>query len=161
MIRKLITLRRPIVDLCKSNSWRLNDTSFIRPSSPLFATFRCYSFKGSMQRGPSPPPLPKEDQEEFERLQRQANVSRAFQEYEDKVELEDDNAELDEELLQAGPQINQSSMAAQNLHPDFHYRNIKPDFEGDKNPKTGEVGGPKQDPLRHGDYSFNCRVTDF
>lgn len=35
------------------------------------------------------------------------------------------------------------------------------EFEGDVNPKTGERGGPKQDPLKHGDYSFNGRVTDF
>jgi hypothetical protein len=39
-----------------------------------------------------------------------------------------------------------------------------PEFEGDKNPKTGEVGGPKNEPLRwgsEGDWSFNGRVTDF
>jgi hypothetical protein len=39
-----------------------------------------------------------------------------------------------------------------------------PEFEGDKNPKTGEVGGPKNEPLRWGaagDYSYNGRVTDF
>ena len=36
-----------------------------------------------------------------------------------------------------------------------------PEFEGNVNPKTGEVNGPKQDPTRHGDWSFNGRVTDF
>ncbi|KAK8092065.1 hypothetical protein PG997_002426 [Apiospora hydei] len=39
-----------------------------------------------------------------------------------------------------------------------------PEFEGETNPKTGEVGGPKNEPLRWGaagDYSFNGRVTDF
>lgn len=39
-----------------------------------------------------------------------------------------------------------------------------PEFEGDKNPKTGEVGGPKNEPLRwgsSGDWSYNGRVTDF
>ncbi|KAK4243063.1 Lactonase, 7-bladed beta-propeller-domain-containing protein [Corynascus novoguineensis] len=39
-----------------------------------------------------------------------------------------------------------------------------PEFDGDKNPKTGEVGGPKNEPLRWGgqsDWSFNGRVTDF
>lgn len=116
---------------------------------------RSYSFPG-INKGPSPPPLPKEDQEEFERLQRQANLSRAFQEY-----AENDEGELDEAALEDGPRINQESVQAQNLHPDYHYSNIKPDFEGDTNPETGEVGGPKQDPLRHGDYSFNARVTDF
>ncbi len=39
-----------------------------------------------------------------------------------------------------------------------------PEFEGDKNPATGEVGGPKNEPLRwgsKGDWSFNGRCTDF
>jgi hypothetical protein len=39
-----------------------------------------------------------------------------------------------------------------------------PEFEGDRNPKTGEVGGPKNEPLRwggDGDWSYNGRVTDF
>lgn len=45
------------------------------------------------------------------------------------------------------------------MHPQF--RKPYADFEGEKNPETGEIGGPKQDPLRHGDYSFNGRVTDF
>ncbi|RDA89720.1 hypothetical protein CP533_2517 [Ophiocordyceps camponoti-saundersi (nom. inval.)] len=39
-----------------------------------------------------------------------------------------------------------------------------PEFEGDANPATGEVGGPKNEPLRWGsagDWSYNGRVTDF
>jgi len=36
-----------------------------------------------------------------------------------------------------------------------------PEFEGDVNPATGEQGGPKREPLRHGDWSFNGRATDF
>ncbi|KAI8146233.1 hypothetical protein BJV82DRAFT_600996 [Fennellomyces sp. T-0311] len=36
-----------------------------------------------------------------------------------------------------------------------------PEFEGDVNPKTGEVNGPKTEPTRHGDWSFGSRVTDF
>ena len=47
------------------------------------------------------------------------------------------------------------------LHPHVR-RGAKPEFEGDTNPKTGEVGGPKNDPLRWGgDWSYNGRVTDF
>ena len=49
------------------------------------------------------------------------------------------------------------------LHPDVR-RGASPEFEGDTNPKTGEVGGPKNDPLRwgvNGDWSYNGRVTDF
>ncbi|SPQ27065.1 a079654b-94b9-4b81-b518-38e48885ac90 [Thermothielavioides terrestris] len=43
-------------------------------------------------------------------------------------------------------------------------RGAPPEFEGDRNPRTGEVGGPKNEPLRWGstgDWSFNGRVTDF
>ncbi|KAK1728504.1 uncharacterized protein BDZ83DRAFT_534996, partial [Colletotrichum acutatum] len=67
---------------------------------------------------PAPPRLPADQQAEFERLQRQASVSSAFQHL----------------------------------------------FEGDVNPRTGEVGGPKREPLRWGsggDWSYNGRVTDF
>lgn len=46
------------------------------------------------------------------------------------------------------------------LHPDVR-RGAKPEFEGDVNPKTGERGGPKNDPLRYGDWAFNGRVSDF
>lgn len=44
------------------------------------------------------------------------------------------------------------------------FRGAKPEFQGDVNPKTGEVGGPKNEPLRwggDGDWSYNGRVTDF
>lgn len=44
------------------------------------------------------------------------------------------------------------------------FRGAPPEFDGDKNPKTGEVGGPKNEPLRwggDGDWSYNGRVTDF
>lgn len=43
-------------------------------------------------------------------------------------------------------------------------RGAAPEFHGDTNPKTGEVGGPKNEPLRWGsggDWSYNGRVTDF
>lgn len=49
------------------------------------------------------------------------------------------------------------------LHPNVR-RGAAPEFTGDVNPKTGEVGGPKNDPLRWGaeaDWSYNGRVTDF
>ncbi|KAH9875396.1 hypothetical protein J1614_004888 [Plenodomus biglobosus] len=49
------------------------------------------------------------------------------------------------------------------FHPNMR-RGAPPEFEGDVNPKTGEVGGPKNEPLRWGasaDWSYNGRVTDF
>lgn len=87
---------------------------------------------------PSPPRLSPAEQAEFERLQRlSSGAFSTSQHYEPSVEKE---GEL--------------------VHPDIR-RGAPPEFEGDVNPKTGEVGGPKNDPLRHGDYSFNGRVTDF
>ena len=49
------------------------------------------------------------------------------------------------------------------LHPNVR-RGARPEFEGDINPKTGEVGGPKNEPLRWGaagEWSYNGRTTDF
>lgn len=49
------------------------------------------------------------------------------------------------------------------LHPNVR-RGALPEFEGERNPKTGETGGPKNEPLRWGggvDWSYNGRVTDF
>jgi hypothetical protein len=46
------------------------------------------------------------------------------------------------------------------MHPDA-YKKPAPEFEGNVNPKTGEVNGPKNEPLKHGDWSFGGRVTDF
>jgi hypothetical protein len=60
----------------------------------------------------------------------------------------------------------QASGKGEELHPDIR-RGAKPEFEGDVNPVTGEVGGPKNEPLRwgstgeRGDWSYNGRVTDF
>ncbi|KAJ9608990.1 hypothetical protein H2200_006761 [Cladophialophora chaetospira] len=49
------------------------------------------------------------------------------------------------------------------LHPNVR-RGAQPEFEGEVNPKTGEVGGPKNDPLRWGassEWTYNGRATDF
>jgi len=46
------------------------------------------------------------------------------------------------------------------LHPDA-VRKPQPEFKGDVNPKTGEVGGPKREPVHHGEWSFGGRATDF
>ncbi|KAF9355302.1 putative mitochondrial protein, conserved [Mortierella sp. AD094] len=45
-------------------------------------------------------------------------------------------------------------------HPDAKTP-VPEEFEGDTNPTTGEVGGPKREPVRFGDWSFKGRVTDF
>ncbi|RPA87322.1 hypothetical protein BJ508DRAFT_410830 [Ascobolus immersus RN42] len=56
-----------------------------------------------------------------------------------------------------------SQMGEEEMHPDYR-RGAEPEFEGDVNPKTGEVGGPKREPVRkwiEGDWSYNGRATDF
>ncbi|KAI0443974.1 hypothetical protein F4803DRAFT_282017 [Xylaria telfairii] len=110
-----------------------------RASQPL--TVRLSS---TFQTGPSPPRLPASEQAEFERLQRTANTQEGF------------NA-----TSTASP------TASQGTSPQVNgalRKGAPPEFEGDVNPRTGEVGGPKNEPLRWGaggDYSFNGRVTDF
>ena len=114
---------------------------------PIRST-RFYSSKFDFT--PGPPPLPKEEQEEFERLQKIANSQAAIEEYNQKINDGENNKDFT-------PILNKTDIG--NFSPEF-FKTI-PEFEGDVNPKTGERGGPKQDPLRHGDYSFNGRVTDF
>lgn len=96
---------------------------------------------------PSPPKLPKHEQEEFELLQKMAMSQTAIDEYNEKV-TGDSKAD-----------------SAPNLKTDVgnraSYLRTIPEFDGEVNPKTGERGGPKQDPLRHSDWSFNGRVSDF
>lgn len=100
---------------------------------------------------PSPPKLPREQQEEFEKLQKLANSQAAIDEYNRQVE-ESKVANSDVATTAA----NATDVGLQTLV----FKTIS-EFEGDRNPVTGEVGGPKQDPLKHNDWSFNGRVTDF
>ncbi|BGO88830.1 hypothetical protein NBRC10512_002187 [Rhodotorula toruloides] len=83
---------------------------------------------------PAPPSLPPHLQREFEELVKRAQTPAASD-----VKLEE------------GEEV---------LHPDLR-RKPKPQFEGDRNPETGEVGGPKNEPLTHGDWSYSGRATDF
>lgn len=109
------------------------------------------TYASSFRPQPSPPKLDPEQQAEFERLQRKAAVSSAFNppESSSATDAKDQAAEeqLDEEDVNQGM-----------------FRGAKPEFKGDTNPNTGEVGGPKNEPLRwggEGDWSYNGRVTDF
>ncbi|KAH8828034.1 hypothetical protein DL96DRAFT_1138102 [Flagelloscypha sp. PMI_526] len=92
----------------------------------------------SVMHRPAPPPLPKEDQREFENLVRQA------------------------QSVNAGSQPDTAL-----LHPDA-LKPVVPDFQGDTNPLTGETGGPTKEPVGKwskepdaGDWSFKGRVSDF
>ncbi|RFU28227.1 hypothetical protein B7463_g8109, partial [Scytalidium lignicola] len=133
--------------------------------------------------GPAPPRLPPEEQEEYERLVRASTGAFSTPRPIDSSSTNSDS----QAARRTPPQINQSpnsspssstaesaskddlppSLVANGegdeLHPDIR-QGARPEFEGDVNPKTGEVGGPKNEPLRwggDGDWSYNGRVTDF
>lgn len=94
---------------------------------------------------PSPPPLPHEQQREFEDLVRKVNQPASGV-----------GASVEAKLAEA----HASSETLDEIHPDA--RRLPPaEFEGDVNPATGEQGGPKIEPLKHGDWSYGGRITDF
>ncbi|KAF4121995.1 Protein of unknown function (DUF1674) [Geosmithia morbida] len=129
----------------------------LRPQAPIIpAIHRSQYSSSSFQSRPGPPKLPADQQAEFERLQREASVSSAFQ----PVVGADNEAALKAQLQQQIDELDdEDAGASRGL-----FRGAKPEFEGDTNPKTGEVGGPKNEPLRWGadaDWSYNGRVTDF
>ena len=158
-----------------------------RPANRLFRRLRSPSFRfyaTSFSQSPAPPRLPKEEQELYEKLQ--ASSTGAFSTPKPTIVI--NQAATPEHSRSSRPQINQSSHSTpppssdrqsgpseqisakveatgkgEELHPDVR-RGAKPEFEGERNPKTGEVGGPKNEPLRWGgqaDWSYNGRVTDF
>jgi hypothetical protein len=120
---------------------------------------------------PSPPRLPKEDQEIFEELQRRSTGAFSTPQTENGPVGSTDKSTLSTSQTSATAIESNSSLDTQinaagegdELHPHVR-RGAKAEFEGDVNPKTGEVNGPKNEPLRwgaSGDYSYNGRVTDF
>lgn len=90
---------------------------------------------------PSPLPLPRDDQREFEQLLRKAQTPLA-------------------------PSSNFNPDVDLAVHPDARAP-VKAQFEGEVNPATGEQGGPKREPVNRwaadpgGDWSFKGRVSDF
>ncbi|KAI0910900.1 hypothetical protein F4824DRAFT_375561 [Ustulina deusta] len=110
----------------------------------------------TFQPGPSPPRLPADQQAEFERLQRTANTQEGF------------NATSSPDFASPSSSSSSATNAREKdmdtAQPAPLRKGAPPEFDGDVNPRTGEVGGPKNEPLRWGaagDYSFNGRVTDF
>ena len=135
--------------------------------------------------GPAPPRLPKEEQDLYEKLQRSSTG--AFSTPKPTIVINQSPATTSDAPHRSRPQINQSPNAdaaaessaeqkieninakveakgnGEELHPDVR-RGVLPEFEGERNPKTGETAGPKNEPLRwggSGDWSYNGRVTDF
>ncbi|KAM0502849.1 hypothetical protein ACHAP8_003684 [Fusarium lateritium] len=116
-------------------------------------------FSSTFQSRPGPPKLPASEQAEFERLQRAASVSSAFQPTQETTEATG--------ATPATSQIKHTTTPEKKTDDEMnvgYFRGAPPEFEGDVNPKTGEVGGPKNEPLRWGgesDWSYNGRATDF
>ncbi|EGY22438.1 uncharacterized protein VDAG_03876 [Verticillium dahliae VdLs.17] len=125
-----------------------------RPYSSSSSSSSSSAFKPS----PAPPRLPASEQAEFERLQRTAAVASGFD------MSPPSPAEATETTTAAAPgKVEVRADDGEALHQDVR-RGAPPEFEGETNPKTGEVGGPKNEPLRwggDGDWSYNGRVTDF
>lgn len=121
----------------------------ITPFRAIMRIPRASRASSSFQHRPAPPKLPASEQAEFERLQREASVSSAFQ---------------PENATEGTTQEQVNTITEEESVNPALFRGAPPEFEGDKNPKTGEVGGPKNEPLRWGgagDWSYNGRVTDF
>jgi hypothetical protein len=131
-----------------------------------FAPIRCLSTSSPLAdrkpnpfaRAPAPPRLPKEEQEIFEELQKQSTGAFSTPQVN---QVSDSAAEAAVATVET-KQIDASGKGEE-LHPNLRL-GTQPEFEGEKNPKTGEIGGPKSEPLRwghEGDWSFSGRVTDF
>ncbi|KAL7908250.1 hypothetical protein GGI35DRAFT_480955 [Trichoderma velutinum] len=144
---------------------------FLRPRLPLPLPLRNLTLtttrsSSSFSSRPSPPKLPAAQQAEFERLQRAAAVSSAFQEVATQTPPATETPRHTTTASSSSASSTQNAVKtdeATTLNQGL-FRGAPPEFEGDTNPKTGEVGGPKNEPLRwggEGDWSYNGRVTDF
>ena len=98
--------------------------------------------RGASLVRPAPPPLPREQQREFEELVRAAQAPLS------------------------APSSREQAEADMAMHPDARAP-VQAEFDGDVNPATGEQGGPKREPVGKwgeddgGDWSFKGRVSDF
>lgn len=157
----------PSIRLLARPALRQNRPQRLHPTTTTALT-RPYS--SAFQQGPSPPRLPADQQAEFERLQRAVSERIA-----DPTPLPHEQqtpapSPASTSRHTSTPTTKSSTTAAQavkaddDVLPTAVQRGARPEFEGDTNPKTGEVGGPKNEPLRWGsggDWSYNGRVTDF
>lgn len=138
---------------------------------------------GGFGGGPAPPRLSKEEQDIFEELQRQSTGAFSTPRAPPKINQSPDSTAADAAEAEAMIDARADNMSdapaskfkqqfnkvieargkGEELHPDVRL-GAKPEFEGDKNPKTGEIGGPKNEPLRWGaasEWTYNGRATDF
>ncbi|KAL2753542.1 hypothetical protein ACRALDRAFT_1071999 [Sodiomyces alcalophilus JCM 7366] len=169
MSRLLRRLPRHIIAKPQTTRTSLT-TAILRPYSSS-------SSSSSFGPGPAPPRLPPEEQAEFERLQREAAVSSAFHPDDSQPPSFSPSSPATpastprhttstSQTHQQPSQQQHQSQETEDRDPNQGgvFRGAPPEFQGDVNPRTGEVGGPKNEPLRwgeKGDWSYNGRVTDF
>ncbi|KAB5528037.1 hypothetical protein GE09DRAFT_1150070 [Coniochaeta sp. 2T2.1] len=161
-------------------------TRTLRPNfRPLPSTARLFS--STFDQAPAPPRLPAEQQAEFERLQREAEArlsTHTAVPAEPSSPLQTSrhtttptptpsspppaaSSSQPKPTAQAAQGVEEVVLASADGEATFSggiRKGAPPEFEGEVNPKTGEVGGPKNEPLRwggKGDWSYNGRVTDF
>ncbi|KAI1112963.1 DUF1674-domain-containing protein [Nemania sp. NC0429] len=153
-------IARPVSHLSLSPAMSVSTSaSAIRPLRLRHSSTSTSTSTSPFPTGPSPPRLPPHEQAEFERLQRTASTQEGSAAA---------SSSTDTTSAAALDRRGASSSAAEEEDiepaPTPLRKGAPPEFEGDVNPRTGEVGGPKNEPLRWGpggDYSFNGRVTDF
>ncbi|KAI0191314.1 DUF1674-domain-containing protein [Astrocystis sublimbata] len=172
MSAHLARLVRPLAHMRPSSSPITTITT--TTTTPTLATSRTplsirLSSTSPFGNGPSPPRLPADQQAEFERLQRTANTQSGF----NPTSTPDfSSPSTPTSTSTSSPQAAAPSASTPALSigveaaptPTPLRKGAPPEFEGEVNPRTGEVGGPKNEPLRWGaggDYSYNGRVTDF
>lgn len=137
--------------------------------SPATTTLATRPYSSAFQQGPSPPRLPPEQQAEFERLQRAvadrlADPTPLPHEQQPSVSPASTPRHTTTPDATAAATSSSKTSPADEPTTGGVWRGAPPEFDGEKNPKTGEVGGPKTEPLRWGsagDWSYNGRVTDF
>ena len=173
---KYRSLHRQMSVSIRAPCWNLASRRFLSTTSRLRA--------GPPIGGvPAPPRLPEAEQKLYEQLQRSSAGAFSTPRHTVVVNQSPATSQSQPSRLQINPSphtdtksttVNDRDVAAvdarvratgdgEELHPDIR-RGVQPEFEGDKNPKTGEIGGPKNEPLRWGgevDWSYNGRVTDF
>ncbi|EXJ95637.1 hypothetical protein A1O1_00759 [Capronia coronata CBS 617.96] len=189
-LRHLSSAPRAHLFSCRwiSSTRPLRDTSSKTPPSPPSSSSP-FSFGG-----PAPPRLPKEEQELFESLQRASTGAFSTPRTPPRINQSPDSSEAEAADAQTTVDVRVETMRSasgesevegegdekakmremfnrvieakgrgEELHPNV-VRGAEPEFEGDVNPKTGEVGGPKNEPLRWGpasEWTYNGRATDF
>ena len=129
------------------------------------------SYHSAWSTGPAPPRLPKDEQEIFEQLQKQSTGAFSTPRIPPQINQspQSSSPQPEEQIVQVtsteamAQKLEAKVKQGEELHPNIR-RGAAPEFEGDVNPKTGESGGPKNEPLRWGhtgDWSYNGRATDF